>query len=710
MLAVLLAVVMAITATLIAAPAAPVAADDGLLLPGEVLRVPVPEAFGGKTVLGQLTVDRVTGRGFVTAYGCADGPPRNEDGEIARSDLNFNGAVSPVASNRLIVEADDAGDVCFVTHRPAALIVDVNATSFDTGITSIPNQRTDTRERPTGEQTITAGGVLRITVPDAAGGRTVVGQLTVDRANRRGFVTAYPCAEGLPRTTDGRIARSDLNVDGTISPVASNRLVVAADANGEICLFTQREVALIVDVNGITDAGIESFANTRIDTRVNRADEQVVPAGNLLRVEVPAATGGKTVLGQLTVDRAAERGFVTAYGCDDGLPRDGAGEIARSDLNVDGTIGPVASNRLVVAADDDGHICLFTQRAVALIVDVNAVSTDTAISAFPNRRTDTRDEAPAAGPVVPPDGGAPVWPPYEPASPLIGIAALTGEPADTSVTERPVLAVKIDNFGPARPQWGLDVADTIIELNVEGVTRFMALFHSTLPDRVGPVRSARTADLDLLAGMNRPVFGFSGANPGVTAWIANAFASGVLSDFTAQRNQCYERSPDRPGPHNLLLDPTCAVFTALDRATPPGAAQPLWSIDASWVPPAEVAITPATSFAVDMDGTDPLWTWTGQRYERGQDGAPHLAESGAVISADNVVVIRTEHPPSVVDGRSPNPLTVGTGAATVHRNGVAFDATWSRATPYDRFSFFDTTSGLPILLDRGTTFIHLARP
>ena len=189
-----MAMVLAAVATLVVAQSAPVEADDGLLLPGEVLRVPVPEACGGKTVLGQLTVDRATGRGFVTAYGCADGPPRDDSGALSRSDLNFNGAISPVASNRLIVEADDAGDICFVTHRPAALIVDVNATSFDTGITSIPNRRTDTRERPAGEQTIAAGGVLRITVPEAVGGRTVIGQLTVDRATQRGFVVAYPCA------------------------------------------------------------------------------------------------------------------------------------------------------------------------------------------------------------------------------------------------------------------------------------------------------------------------------------------------------------------------------------------------------------------------------------------------------------------------------------------------------------------------------------
>ena len=122
-------------------------AEIGRVPGGGVLRVAVPEAFGGKTVIGQLTVDQVVGAGFVTAYGCDNGLPTDASGTIARSDLNYDSAVSPFASNRLIVEADDDGEICFYTLRPAALIVDVNAVTFDTGVTSFPNRRTDTRQR-----------------------------------------------------------------------------------------------------------------------------------------------------------------------------------------------------------------------------------------------------------------------------------------------------------------------------------------------------------------------------------------------------------------------------------------------------------------------------------------------------------------------------------------------------------------------------------
>ena len=210
------------------------AAEQGQVPAGSVLRVSVPEAIGGKTVIGQLTVDRVTDAGYVAAYGCDDGIPTDSTG-ISRSDLNFDAHASPVASNRLIVKADDNGDVCFYTLKPAAMIVDVNAVTFDTGVNSFPNRRVDTRPSPTPR--VAAGGVLRVSVPEAVGGKTVIGQLTVDRVTDAGYVTAYGCADGIPTDSTG-ISRSDLNYDPHTSPVASNRLIVKADDNGDVCFYT----------------------------------------------------------------------------------------------------------------------------------------------------------------------------------------------------------------------------------------------------------------------------------------------------------------------------------------------------------------------------------------------------------------------------------------------------------------------------------------
>ena len=684
----LVAAALATTTVVATLPQAPVQAVAGSVAAGWVVRVAVPDAIGGKTVIGQLTVDRATEPGFVTAYGCDDGIPTSSSGTPTRSDVNFDGRVTPAASNRLIVQADADGDVCFYTSARVDIIVDVNAVSFDVGINSFPNRRTDTRVR-SGAPQVAAGGVVRVAVPEAVGGKTVIGQLTVDRVTDTGYVTAYGCDDGAP-------IRSDVNYDGRVMPAASNRLIVQADAAGNVCFRTSAQVDMIIDLNATADVGIRSFPNRRTDTRVGFGGTPQVPAGGVVRIAVPEAVGGKTVIGQLTVDRATATGYVTAYGCDDGVS-------TRSDLNFDGHVTPAASNRLIVQADAAGNVCFRTTAAVDLIVDLNAVS-GVGITSFPNQRTDTRAgtttaELPSVGPV-------PVWPPFTPAPALSGIAALTGRPAGADVTNRPIVAVKIDNFRLARPQVNLELADGIIEENVEGVTRFVALFQTNIAE-VGPVRSARTSDLDLLTAMNRPVFGFSGANVGVTAWVASAASSGVLVDFNAQRSPCYRRTPDRPAPHNLLLDLGCAVGTA----TSAGPGRPLWTIDRAWTPPAGVAAANDTTFPVTMDGVRIDWTWdpTSGTYLRSQDGVEHLAASGARIAADSVVELFVRHVPSPVDNRSPNPISVGSGRGVVHRDGRAVPVVWTRPTAYDPFTFNSTTTGAPVPVDEGRTFVELVR-
>ncbi|MFM8451505.1 MAG: DUF3048 domain-containing protein, partial [Acidimicrobiaceae bacterium] len=99
-------------------------------------------------------------------------------------------------------------------------------------------------------------------------------------------------------------------------------------------------------------------------------------------------------------------------------------------------------------------------------------------------------------------------------------APLTGAQApDETVIGRPAMVVKIDNHPKARPQWGLNQADIVFEENVEQLTRFAAVFQSQGSDPVGPIRSGRLQDIDLLASLNAPLFVWSGGNSKVTSEI-----------------------------------------------------------------------------------------------------------------------------------------------------------------------------------------------
>ena len=306
------------------------------------------------------------------------------------------------------------------------------------------------------------------------------------------------------------------------------------------------------------------------------------------------------------------------------------------------------------------------------------------------------------------ENGVPVFPPYETLPPLDGIAALTGAPATPELATRPIIAAKIDNFSRARPQWALDEADIIIEENVEGVTRFVGLFHTNVPDRIGPIRSARTGDLDLFTTLNRPIVVWSGGNRGVTNWIESAARSGVLVDFTAQRRPCFNRNSSRRAPHNLQVNPSCARDTVSDVAGP---ASRMFAHDASWVPKDFHQTSPDTSFDIQMDGVLAGWVWDAEAglYRRSQNGNRHLAVSGNQISVNNIVELYVFHAPSPVDARSPNPVTVGSGRAVVHRDGVAIEGIWVRNNAFDQFIMVDEATGRHLPLDVGTTFVELVR-
>src|SRR5690348_16781283 len=76
------------------------------------------------------------------------------------------------------------------------------------------------------------------------------------------------------------------------------------------------------------------------------------------------------------------------------------------------------------------------------------------------------------------------------------VSPFTGEPV---TGRRPVLTLKIDNIVFARPQTGLTRADLVYLLPVEGgLSRILAVFSSRFPPVIGPVRSAREEDLQLL--------------------------------------------------------------------------------------------------------------------------------------------------------------------------------------------------------------------
>ncbi|MEM9135679.1 MAG: DUF4214 domain-containing protein [Actinomycetota bacterium] len=280
------------------------------------------------------------------------------------------------------------------------------------------------------------------------------------------------------------------------------------------------------------------------------------------------------------------------------------------------------------------------------------------------------------------------------------IHPLTGVPT-RAAGRHPALAVKIDNVDRARPQQGIGRADVVYEEMVEGnLTRLIAVFHSDVPTTVGPVRSIRTTDIDVLAQLNTPLLAASGANSGVLAAVAGADVVNVNATAVAG---AYHRRGDRRAPHNLYAD-TGALYGAAGGAggTPPA----LFRHRAPGSTPGGVAAA-GVDIAFGLADIGFRWSAVDGGWRRTQNGTAHTVEDGTWLAPENVVVLEVTYGASSVDARSPEAHTVGTGVAHVFSAGRRTTGSWTRATADEPIRLLDG-NGNEVALTRGRTFVELA--
>ena len=286
---------------------------------------------------------------------------------------------------------------------------------------------------------------------------------------------------------------------------------------------------------------------------------------------------------------------------------------------------------------------------------------------------------------------------------------LTGEtlPGDKQPPNRPVLAVKVENTPDAQPLAGLQGADIVYEEVVEGgITRFVVLFNCDEADRVGPVRSIRTTDPEILAPFSEhPLLAFSGGSKGVRTVVEDAGMTAMDEDSAAK---AFTRDDARVVPHNLFTStkPLWAKGTSLAKGEPAPSSPFVFSDD---VPSPSKKARSATVVFSGLATAE--WRWSKGQWVRYLDGSPMALESGGPITADNVViqVVKTTESEFQDSAGYPSPevLTVGKGKAWVLRDGKLIVGKWERSDEGE-FTTFLTKSGEEIALKPGTTFVELA--
>lgn len=281
-------------------------------------------------------------------------------------------------------------------------------------------------------------------------------------------------------------------------------------------------------------------------------------------------------------------------------------------------------------------------------------------------------------------------------------AILTGLPIpDERNLERPALSVKIDNAAQARPQSGIDQADVVYEEVVEGgVVRFMAVFQSRDADLVGPVRSVRPVDAELVAPL-KGLFAYSGGAPQFERLIKKAPVRLVGADQVGER---YERRKGKRAPHNLYTSTAALYEKANDDDEPPPALFTYGTPTGPAASQVSVVMGPMTTGLWDWDADLKLWL-------RSTNGTRHVVEEGPQLAFANVIVqyVRYSNTTSRDSAgfRVPTADVIGTGDALVLAGATQVRATWEKRSISDVTVYMDST-GVPVELLPGPTWVMLA--
>lgn len=289
--------------------------------------------------------------------------------------------------------------------------------------------------------------------------------------------------------------------------------------------------------------------------------------------------------------------------------------------------------------------------------------------------------------------------------PRITYCPLDGRPvAGESALERRPLLVKVENLDDARPQSGLDKADVIIEAMAEGgITRFAVVYLCRDAEEIGPVRSARLQDLDLLSEYDA-VFAHVGSSD---TYADNAEDVADLDEFA--NGDAYWRSEERDAPHNtytstkLLRD--AAAGQGYDR---PASSEPLtFGITKPGAPAVSIDIP----YGARCDARYEYDAAT-KTYPRSVHGEPHVNKpTGARLAPSTVIVQFVDYTDSWrgeeygMGGRQVMAME-GTGRALIFTGGTVVDGGWHRESTAARTTFTDN-GGNPVTLARGQIWIEI---
>lgn len=271
--------------------------------------------------------------------------------------------------------------------------------------------------------------------------------------------------------------------------------------------------------------------------------------------------------------------------------------------------------------------------------------------------------------------------------------------------DSPIVAVMIDANINARPHYGIDKAQLVIEAPVEGgLPRYMAFFDTAQEvEKIGPVRSARPYFLDW-ANEIADMYAHVGGSPAALA----SLHSGELNviDLDEFYDPYFWRSTSRFAPHNVLTSSEGLSDAAHDNEFETHRV----SDDRKWkFVSSGDAGSDAQKIVIDYGYPqyNVIWEYNPETdvYERYVGGKKHATDNVDVITAKNIVVQFVSLEVIDVVGRL-DIETIGKGKALVFAHGNMTQGSWSKPRSSERTRYYDEV-GNEVEFVSGMTWVQV---
>lgn len=292
-------------------------------------------------------------------------------------------------------------------------------------------------------------------------------------------------------------------------------------------------------------------------------------------------------------------------------------------------------------------------------------------------------------------------------------APLTGLVTEADL-RYPAVAIKVSDVEQAHPQLGVDRADIVfVEPIGVSYTRLLAVFHSDLPESVGPVRSVRPMDAPLLSPL-APVFGNTMGAEWVMDYVDSVATVDNLGTLRVPGSDAYVIDSARPRPDHVFAKP--AVLLELSDFTAAPAPYFDYAPDDERSS-AELAGDPGAAVEIPYGpGWSVTWTYddASGRYLREQPWGAHTTADEVQVSAVNVLVLDVASERGKIGGGRGAPVPIlqlvdGSGDFMALTGGQSITGTWSKGGVDETF-VFHTDGGRELLLSPGNTWVELAAP